>query len=66
MPDYLHEGHLATTNCLERAKVAVYWSGLEGDIKAITSTCEYCQEHKPSQVKEPLMLASWTMAKGMS
>ena len=56
--DCLHEGHLGTTKCLERVRVAVYWPGLAGDIKAITSTCEYCLEHKLSQVKEPLMPSS--------
>ena len=56
--DCLHEGHLGTTKCLERARVAVYWPGMSGDIKAITSTCEFCQEHRPSQVKEPLLPSS--------
>lgn len=53
--DCLHQGHLGTTKCLERARVAVYWPGISADIKAITNKCEFCLENRSSQVKEPLM-----------
>ena len=51
----LHESHLGVYKCEERAKTAVWWSGLTKDIEGIVANCSYCQRQKLTQRKEPLM-----------
>ena len=40
---------------LRRARQAVYWPGMEADIKFQRSKCETCNIHSPSQQQEPLI-----------
>ena len=51
----IHADHQGITKCMERARVTVWWPGITRDIKHIVGACEYCQDHKPSQQREPRM-----------
>ncbi|XP_052817965.1 uncharacterized protein K02A2.6-like [Mya arenaria] len=52
----IHEGHLGLNKCRARAQSSVWWPGIAKDIKSKIETCQFCQEHRPAQVKEPLMV----------
>jgi transposase InsO family protein len=32
----------------------VWWPGISNDIKSKVASCNFCQEHRPSQLREPL------------
>ena len=53
--DNLHEGHLGIEKTIQRAQTAIFWPGLNDEIKKKISTCPICIAHLPSQPKEPLM-----------
>ncbi|XP_060078807.1 uncharacterized protein K02A2.6-like [Ylistrum balloti] len=50
----LHEGHMGIEKCRERARTTVWWPGLTKYILAKVDSCQFCQDHKPTQRKEPL------------
>ncbi|XP_060064760.1 uncharacterized protein K02A2.6-like [Ylistrum balloti] len=50
----LQEGHMGIEKCRERARTTVWWPGLTKYIKAKVDSCQFCQDHKPTQRKEPL------------
>ena len=39
-----------------RARLIVYWPGLDNDIDNIILTCKQCQEHLPSNPREPITI----------
>ena len=51
----LHAVHQGSSSMLARARQAVYWPGLEHDVKEHTRHCEECRRHAPSQQREPLI-----------
>ncbi|XP_033728239.1 uncharacterized protein K02A2.6-like [Pecten maximus] len=51
----IHEGHQGITKSRERAAISVWWPGINKDIKEKIENCQFCQTHKPSQRKEPLI-----------
>lgn len=51
----LHSGHQGVDSMLRRARQAVYWPGMEADLKFQRSKCATCNVHSPSQQQEPLM-----------
>ncbi|KAK3883907.1 hypothetical protein Pcinc_011809 [Petrolisthes cinctipes] len=52
----LHAGHQGVDSMLRRARQAVYWPGIEGDLRHHRSSCQTCNTHSPSQPPEPLLL----------
>ncbi|XP_057184972.1 uncharacterized protein K02A2.6-like [Triplophysa rosa] len=52
----LHEGHLGAEKCKRRARIAVYWPRMNGDIDRMVSSCEICLKHQAKQQKEPMII----------
>ena len=50
----VHDSHQGTgrTKCWSRQNV--YWPGISNDIATTVTSCNKCQEHRPSQQREPL------------
>lgn len=55
MLDRIHDGHMGITKSRERARACIWWPGITQDVKAIVENCSFCQEHRPTQVREPLI-----------
>ena len=51
----LHESHQGVTRTKERARLAVYWPGIDRDIETIIMACKECQDELPSLAKEPMI-----------
>ena len=49
----LHESHQGLVRTKQRARLTVYWPGLDNDIDNIITSCQICQDHLPSNHKEP-------------
>lgn len=54
----LHASHQGVEGMLQRARQAVYWPGMEGDLDYYRKECTDCNLHVPSQGREPLILTS--------
>jgi len=54
----LHESHQGIVRTRERARLAVYWPGIDQDIEKIILACKDCQDELPSLGKEPMALRS--------
>ena len=39
----------------QRARLTVYWPGIDNDIENVITTCQLCQDHLPSNPKEPIV-----------
>ena len=50
----LHASHLGKEKTKSRARLIVYWPGLDNDIENITRTCQPCQRELPSLQRETL------------
>ena len=51
----LHVVHREAEKTKNRALTAVYWYNLHNYIEEMTQQCPICQEHRASQIKEPLI-----------
>ena len=51
----LHSAHQGVTNMQARAKATIYWPGINANIRNTRYTCQNCNEHAPSQSKEPIL-----------
>ena len=51
----LHASHQGLEKTKRRARMCIYWPGLNSDITNIIDSCEACQSVKPSLQKEPLV-----------
>ena len=51
----LHESHQGAVRTKQRARLTVYWPGLDNDVDNIVSQCTHCQSHLPSHNKEPMI-----------
>jgi len=51
----LHEVHQGTVCTKQRARLTVYWPGINNDIDNIIAACQLCQDHLPSNPKEPIV-----------
>ena len=54
----LHESHQGITRTKARARLAVYWPGIDKDIETIIAACKQCQDELPSLPKEPMIVHS--------
>ena len=53
--EQLHAAHQGTVSTKQQAGLTVYWPGLNNDIENIVSSCSHCQDHLPSNAKEPII-----------
>ena len=51
----LHESHQGTVRTKQRARLSLYWPGMDNDIDNTILNCQQCQDHLPSNTKEPLV-----------
>ncbi|XP_038073055.1 uncharacterized protein K02A2.6-like [Patiria miniata] len=51
----IHAGHQGVNKCQLRAKVCVYWPGINKDIEQLVGKCVVCQTHQRKQSHEPLL-----------
>lgn len=51
----LHDGHQGITKCKERARMSVWWPGLERELQDLVTKCPECLPTRPTQRKEPLI-----------
>ena len=50
----LHESHQGSVRTKQRARLSVYWPGINNDIDSVILSCQQCQDHLPSNPKKPL------------
>ena len=55
MKQRIHTSHLGIEGCLRRAREALFWPGMSGDIKEYISTCEICRRYDVQQQPETLL-----------
>ena len=51
----LHAARLGAEGMIRRARATVFWLDLNKDLKQMANNCYICQEHKPSNQREPLI-----------
>ena len=51
----LHESHQGTVRTKQRARLSVYWPGIDNDIDSTILSCKHCQDHLPSHTREPIV-----------
>ena len=51
----LHEAHQGIVRTKQRARLTVYWPGIDNDIENIITACQLCQDHLPSNPREPIV-----------
>ena len=51
----LHEAHQGIIRTKQRARLTVYWPGINNDIENVITACQLCQDHLPSNPKEPIV-----------
>ncbi|XP_046857922.1 uncharacterized protein K02A2.6-like [Xenia sp. Carnegie-2017] len=51
----IHTGHQGIEKCRLRARQAVYWYGIDKDIKDMVKRCASCQQHQTSNPKETII-----------
>ena len=56
--DNLHKAHQGVLRTKQRARLTVYWPGIDNDIENLILTCRHCQDHLPSHTKEPIITKS--------
>ena len=52
----LHSSHQGIERTRRRARHAVYWPGIDNDLKNIVESCQKCQILQPSLPKEPMIV----------
>lgn len=58
MLERIHHGHLGVNKCRERHGDAIWWPKISQAVKDKVLSCSHCNEHKPSQHREPLITTS--------
>ena len=51
----LHESHQGSIRTKQRARLSVYWPGIDNYIDNVILSCKQCQDHLPSNPKEPII-----------
>ena len=49
----LHSAHQGHSGMRARARISVYWPGMDKSLRNYLDTCHYCRLHAPSQPREP-------------
>ncbi len=52
----LHEAHQGVSRSKARARLTMYWPGIDQDIEHFVAGCRHCQNHLPSNGKETMIL----------
>ena len=55
VPSLLHEAHQGITRSQDRARLTLYWPGIDADIQQTVEGCKLCQDHLPSHPREPII-----------
>lgn len=53
--DELHAAHQGRERTLARARQCLYWPGITRDVENRVKSCDQCEFHKASNVREPLI-----------
>ena len=53
----LHASHQGVERTRRRARLCVYWPGIDRDVEHIVSACPVCRTARPSQPREPMWQA---------
>ena len=56
--DQLHTGHQGIVQTKQRARLTLYWPGIDNDIENVITACTTCQDHLPSNTKETIQQKS--------
>jgi len=51
----LHESHQGSVRTKDRARLSLYWPGIENDIDNVIQSCKRHQDSLPSNCKEPMV-----------
>ena len=51
----LHEAHQGISRSQARARLTIYWPGIDDDIANFVKGCRHCQDRLPSNAKQPLI-----------
>ena len=51
----LHESHQGAVCTKQRARLTVYWAGMDNNIDNIVLSCKQCQDHLPSNPRESIV-----------
>ena len=51
----LHDAHQGISRSQARARLTIYWPGIDRDIENFVQGCRHRQYHLPSNIKEPLI-----------
>ena len=54
----LYQAHQGVRRTKERVRLSVYWPGIDNDVENMVVACKDCQNHLPSNCKEPLITKS--------
>lgn len=60
----IHEGHLGVEKCKRRARQAIYWPGINGEIETMVQNCETCLKYRYKQTNELMLIADLPTAHG--
>ena len=52
---HLHESHQGAVRTQQRARLSIYWPGINNDIDNTILACQKCQDRLPSNAKEPIV-----------
>ena len=55
MKTAVHSSHLGLEACLRRAREAIYWPGMNAEMKEYMAACETCRTFEVRQCREPLI-----------
>ena len=55
MLSHLRKAHEGIAHSQARARLTIYWPGIDQDIESFVRGCRHCQDHLPFNSKEPMM-----------
>ena len=51
----IHSSHIGIEGCLRRARVSLYWPGMDAQVRDCIQSCETCLSTGPKQQKETMI-----------